>query len=132
MPRGAGRPAPNTRPRRWTRSEEHTSELRHVAISYAVFCLKKKKPIEKPTTDPPGVSAPPIAAMRTPAKPDSGPSHGATHSFGKAFAFFLNDTTTTEIYTLSLHDALPILAGEIAQGAVWANGARSHMAASLR
>src|SRR5207253_10283520 len=25
------------------RSEEHTSELRHVAISYAVFCLKKKR-----------------------------------------------------------------------------------------
>src|SRR5215475_16229730 len=25
------------------RSEEHTSELRHVKISYAVFCLKKKK-----------------------------------------------------------------------------------------
>src|SRR5437870_8736280 len=25
------------------RSEEHTSELHHVAISYAVFCLKKKK-----------------------------------------------------------------------------------------
>src|SRR5438874_6498659 len=24
------------------RSEEHTSELRHVEISYAVFCLKKK------------------------------------------------------------------------------------------
>src|SRR5690554_948865 len=24
------------------RSEEHTSELRHVRISYAVFCLKKK------------------------------------------------------------------------------------------
>src|SRR5438067_8264060 len=23
------------------RSEEHTSELRHVSISYAVFCLKK-------------------------------------------------------------------------------------------
>src|SRR5690606_42023751 len=26
-----------------SRSEEHTSELRHVKISYAVFCLKKKK-----------------------------------------------------------------------------------------
>src|SRR5690349_20302816 len=26
-----------------TRSEEHTSELHHVEISYAVFCLKKKK-----------------------------------------------------------------------------------------
>src|SRR2546427_13089271 len=25
-----------------------------------------------------------------------------------AFAFFFNDTATTEIYTLSLHDALPI------------------------
>src|SRR5690349_24932298 len=25
-----------------SRSEEHTSELRHVEISYAVFCLKKK------------------------------------------------------------------------------------------
>src|SRR3546814_4210355 len=30
--------------RRWTRSEEHTSELQSLMrISYAVFCLKKKK-----------------------------------------------------------------------------------------
>ena len=28
--------------------------------------------------------------------------------------FFFNDTATTEIYTLSLHDALPILLGLIA------------------
>src|SRR5258706_16414069 len=27
------------------------------------------------------------------------------------FFFFFNDTATTEIYTLSLHDALPICAG---------------------
>src|SRR5437588_2128625 len=27
------------------------------------------------------------------------------------FSFFFNDTATTEIYTLSLHDALPIPAG---------------------
>src|SRR5437588_10228333 len=27
------------------------------------------------------------------------------------FLFFFNDTATTEIYTLSLHDALPILQG---------------------
>src|SRR5258708_26779048 len=27
------------------------------------------------------------------------------------FLFFFNDTATTEIYTLSLHDALPILRG---------------------
>src|ERR671925_515640 len=53
------------------RSEEHTSELQsRETISYAVFCLKKKKYIN--------------------------------------FFFFFNDTATTEIYTLSLHDALPI------------------------
>src|SRR5438874_6369134 len=28
--------------------------------------------------------------------------------FPIAFSFFINDTATTEIYTLSLHDALPI------------------------
>src|SRR5687768_17796111 len=34
--------------------------------------------------------------------------------------FFFNDTATTEIYTLSLHDALPIFSGE----SVW-NGDQS-------
>src|SRR5256885_12047668 len=29
-------------PQMTLRSEEHTSELRHLVISYAVFCLKKK------------------------------------------------------------------------------------------
>src|SRR2546423_15137329 len=29
------------------------------------------------------------------------------------FFFFFNDTATTEIYTLSLHDALPILAADV-------------------
>src|SRR3712207_7283503 len=32
------------------------------------------------------------------------------------FFFFFNDTATTEIYTLSLHDALPILARRRADG----------------
>src|SRR5687768_18566018 len=32
--------------------------------------------------------------------------------------FFFNDTATTEIYTLSLHDALPILAEEIVSARV--------------
>src|SRR3712207_8580100 len=31
------------------RSEEHTSELQHANISYAVFCLKKKKKINSTT-----------------------------------------------------------------------------------
>src|SRR5215813_15633974 len=30
------------------------------------------------------------------------------HFLGLFFFFFFNDTATTEIYTLSLHDALPI------------------------
>src|SRR3712207_8539950 len=30
---------------------------------------------------------------------------------GDVFCFFFNDTATTEIYTLSLHDALPISPG---------------------
>src|SRR5215203_6988275 len=30
-----------------------------------------------------------------------------------SFSFFFNDTATTEIYTLSLHDALPIFAVEL-------------------
>src|SRR3712207_7362534 len=38
--------------------------------------------------------------------------------------FFFNDTATTEIYTLSLHDALPIwtmgaTAGDLSQPATW-------------
>src|SRR2546426_9736475 len=32
-------------------------------------------------------------------------------SFAYFFLFFFNDTATTEIYTLSLHDALPIWSG---------------------
>src|SRR2546430_5253192 len=36
------------------------------------------------------------------------------------FFFFFNDTATTEIYTLSLHDALPIsVAGVLHIAAVW-------------
>src|SRR2546430_9745191 len=34
------------------------------------------------------------------------------------FPFFFNDTATTEIYTLSLHDALPISSGEKQSGKI--------------
>src|SRR5881227_4454740 len=50
-PRG-GRPRPGraAASRRGGRSEEHTSELQsRTVISYAVFCLKKKKAIHKST-----------------------------------------------------------------------------------
>src|SRR3712207_7459702 len=35
------------------------------------------------------------------------------------FFFFFNDTATTEIYTLSLHDALPIYAGHREERRQW-------------
>src|SRR2546422_4932062 len=37
-------------------------------------------------------------------------------SFMSFFFFFFNDTATTEIYTLSLHDALPISRRRAARG----------------
>src|SRR4029434_7291259 len=35
-------------------------------------------------------------------------AHCCLFACGCVFVFFFNDTATTEIYTLSLHDALPI------------------------
>src|SRR3712207_7837016 len=40
--------------------------------------------------------------------------------------FFFNDTATTEIYTLSLHDALPIYPGRISEGPYSPAGRRRH------
>src|SRR2546429_8087178 len=39
--------------------------------------------------------------------------HLSNHFF--PFFFFFNDTATTEIYTLSLHDALPIFLAELSR-----------------
>src|SRR2546422_4471252 len=41
------------------------------------------------------------------------------HPLTYLFFFFFNDTATTEIYTLSLHDALPILLGTDVGGFPW-------------
>src|SRR5215475_5936748 len=80
----------------------------HVKISYAVFCLKKKKtdrrccssqPQRSGSSSPPGPLSPTVS------------NSGLTSSRGLRCScrlFFFNDTATTEIYTLSLHDALPI------------------------
>src|SRR5258708_32024341 len=40
--------------------------------------------------------------------------------------FFFNDTATTEIYTLSLHDALPIFLGVLPEVEVRPAGLRPH------
>src|SRR5262245_62979393 len=44
-------------------------------------------------------------------------------TFLSLFFFFFNDTATTEIYTLSLHDALPICSGAVQRGGAQAPGA---------
>src|SRR6185312_4741426 len=67
----------------------------HDQSSYAGFCLKKKK-FRKGTT--PSRSRP---GQRRILRSDG-------RSRPAAACFFFNDTATTEIYTLSLHDALPI------------------------
>src|SRR3546814_7536532 len=53
-PRGVGTDArPGDAERTPLRSEEHTSELQSLMrISYAVFCLKKKKPNKKKANQP--------------------------------------------------------------------------------
>src|SRR2546429_9371065 len=53
------------------------------------------------------------------------------------FFFFFNDTATTEIYTLSLHDALPIFIGIGARGprprrSPWERAGGSEAATSCR
>src|SRR5215208_4742471 len=87
----------------------------HVAISYAVFCLKKKKKMSSLI-----IGAFLRIGTVTRAELPRGQvelSHVRCNTFDIAalgissvaiFVFFFNDTATTEIYTLSLHDALPI------------------------
>src|SRR5256885_15738114 len=49
--------------------------------------------------------------------------------FTFSFFFFFNDTATTEIYTLSLHDALPIYPDPCAAQAAGRGVHRTHLAA---
>src|SRR6266480_2082852 len=82
------------------RSEEHTSELQsHVNLVCRLLLEKKNQE---------DVSAEKTARQ---AMQDAEQAYGnaaflvSLHSGG---SFFFNDAATTEIYTLSLHDALPI------------------------
>src|ERR1022692_4154174 len=79
----------------------------HLVISYAVFCLKKKKLVDELAYDtPPGTRNP-----KRLQDVDYLLHHGSSviTAFNlQHIYFFFNDTATTEIYTLSLHDALPI------------------------
>src|SRR4030067_70204 len=83
----------------------------HGYISYAVFCLKKKRQARRSdsySSDDGKVPAHTTAAReRLPRRaPVFSPS--INDLLSRTHSFFFNDTATTEIYTLSLHDALPI------------------------
>src|SRR5215813_8128029 len=72
----------------------------HVRISYAVFCLKKKT--KKDVTS----ASAKAKAKSKKEKDEANVSDGLAAD--RRMIFFFNDTAPTEIYTLSLHDALPI------------------------
>src|SRR5215203_2570340 len=84
----------------------------HANISYAVFCLKKKK---KPSLHSPlRGKILQLTNRKISFRPKMFPrsivmalAESSVMGIFKYF-FFFNDTATTEIYTLSLHDALPI------------------------
>src|SRR6202451_732447 len=97
------------------RSEEHTSELQSPSYLVCRLLLEKKK--REAEVSPwyawddycvgslSAMSAPPSSARLWPRSAASPPT---PPSIAPRFFFFLNDTATTEIYTLSLPDALPI------------------------
>src|SRR5450830_532158 len=101
--------------RRRSRSEEHTSELQsRFDIVCRLLLEKKKNPavLDQLFTFELGaaVDAPRACGVALlPGGLAAAIKHvvGAVVDQGGAH-FFFNDTATTEIYTLSLHDALPI------------------------
>src|ERR1039458_8427492 len=97
-----------------TRSEEHTSELQSLRHLVCRLLLEKKKNkhLQRATTVHFSITGDaPYATTGGTARSDAGrtrPSRQVCFSPLWVFIFFFNDTATTEIYTLSLHDALPI------------------------
>src|ERR1039458_7115258 len=82
----------------------------HLGISYAVFCLKKNTEQRPSSRSRGGRNLRfrwPCAGQRK-ARRSRAPAGSASRLFTVPVDFFFNDTATTEIYTLSLHDALPI------------------------
>src|ERR1022692_2938384 len=78
----------------------------HLVISYAVFCLKKKQLRHRHAAQ----RSQAIHGHRLCVRPQVRRRGGHAHlgCLPAPRCFFFNDTATTEIYTLSLHDALPI------------------------
>src|SRR3954464_1795164 len=96
------------------RSEEHTSELQSHDNLVCRLLLEKKKRTERPHRMRAEATA--VSGLRPHRRARAGgglpgagrgPAGPLVVASARLF-FFFNDTATTEIYTLSLHDALPI------------------------
>src|ERR1022692_4143216 len=89
------------------RSDRKSTRLNssHLVISYAVFCLKKKKNDTTRRTDNAYFWR---GRIERPPSYFPVPRSKVAHSGKRQSGFFFNDTATTEIYPLSLHDARPI------------------------
>src|ERR1039457_5147530 len=90
-----------------SRSEEHTSELQSSCNLVCRLLLEKKilRSNLNRTTDPHTYRVTTfVSIQRTLTRSTPFPYR----TRWRALFFFFNDTATTEIYTLSLHDALPI------------------------
>src|ERR1022692_3446804 len=98
-----------------SRSEEHTSELQSPCNLVCRLLLEKKKQAgnaqrpedEHRCSSRPARHQPVCARDRRGCRSSEGGETGSSRC-ARFFFFFFNDTATTEIYTLSLHDALPI------------------------
>src|SRR5260364_335079 len=90
------------------RSEEHTSELQSPDHLVCRLLLEKKKQYQQTAHRLRSTGALEVADILAAAQTER-ESYLALAYF--LFFFFFNDTATTEIYTLSLHDALPIYGG---------------------
>src|ERR1041385_4375921 len=98
-----------------SRSEEHTSELQSRLHLVCRLLLEKKKNTVTtrstlPYVDIAGVCRQSIRRVRSPLSIERRQNRlpSTVYFVVFFFFFFFNDTATTEIYPLSLHDALPI------------------------
>src|ERR1035438_5698323 len=97
------------------RSEEHTSELQSLRHLVCRLLLEKKKNRRpraphprRPCTPTPSAVEALLSLSRRVGLVRGRVERGLPAFGGVVLYFFFNDTATTEIYPLSLHDALPI------------------------
>src|SRR6185312_15159802 len=99
------------RNRRRARSEEHTSELQSRSDLVCRLLLEKKKPRKHDGAEELVEDRIKTGIFVFPGSNCDDDAFHVTGTFLRhqpLLFFFFNDTATTEIYTLSLHDALPI------------------------